>query len=161
MTKIPPSKRTYAFKALQFLAFYGEDFCCLDELAEAVVVDVDQFRFNEDNRFLDRKHLLEICTCLITYDEGADIEVRLAHYSVKEYLTSARMRHGPAAAFSISKTAVDTLVAKTLITYLLDVNYEEPPHVANIIHSATTDESLSWTWDITCAFPLISLAIRR
>jgi hypothetical protein len=55
-------------------------------------VDIEQCTLDKDKRFLDPKSLLDICTCLITFQEGADPEVRLAHYTVQEYLFSERMK---------------------------------------------------------------------
>ena len=46
-------------------------------------------------------------------------EVRLAHYSVKEYLVSDRVRVGAAKKYSISEIAANTLIAETCLAYLL------------------------------------------
>ncbi|MCJ1403803.1 hypothetical protein MMC11_007026 [Xylographa trunciseda] len=48
-------------------------------------------------------------------------KLQLAHFSVKEYLVSERIRDGPASRFKITKTA-DDYIAKTCLTYLLHFN---------------------------------------
>jgi hypothetical protein len=98
LTNISAKNSKFAHRALQLLAF-DSNIIWLSELAEAVVVNDEQCSFDLDDRFLDPKDLLEICTCLITYDEDEYPQVQLAHYSVKEYLVSERMR---AVTFQIS-----------------------------------------------------------
>lgn len=124
LTNIPVNKRKIAHKVLQFLAFDEDDNLSgnADKLAEAVIVDVEQLSFKPEYRFLDRNSLFEICTCLITLT--TDGRVILAHYSVKEYLISKRMRHSQAAAFQISQSAHCVLWAKTSLVYLLDITYD-------------------------------------
>lgn len=61
------------------------------------------------------------------YSEGAytvssetpnDCEIRLAHYSVKEYLASERILQGPCSFFATLDTAAQVLISKTCLTYL-------------------------------------------
>ena len=45
--------------------------------------------------------------------------VKLAHFSVKEYLVSERIQKGVASSFSISKKVAHSLIAQTCLAYLL------------------------------------------
>ena len=101
--KIPQKSSEFAHKVLQLLAFCtieSSGFDKLNALAEAVIVDVEQLSFSPEKRLLDRNALFEICTCLITVT--SEDKVILAHYSVKEYLDSERIKLGPATSFQIS-----------------------------------------------------------
>ncbi len=48
-----------------------------------------------------------------------DCEIRLAHYSVKEYLASERILQGPSSFFATLDTPAQVLITKTCLTYLL------------------------------------------
>jgi hypothetical protein len=119
LIKIHPKNRTYAKRALQLLSIKFID--TLEELTEAVIVDVDRCALNTDDRFLNPEGLLDICTCLITFQKNAKPEVRLAHYSVQEYLVSERMT---ATFFKTSETKATVLAGRISITYLLNLDYE-------------------------------------
>jgi hypothetical protein len=54
----------------------------IEELTEAVIIQIRTFKIYADDR------LLEICECLTIMQE--DRIVNLAHYSVKEYIMSGR-----------------------------------------------------------------------
>lgn len=90
LTKIPPSNQSIAHKALQIISVQD---CTINELAEAMAVDIDQCSFSVDNRLLEPMDLLESCTCLTRIDEHG--RVFFAHYSVKEYLYSDRILNRP------------------------------------------------------------------
>lgn len=89
-------------------------------------MDIEQCKLNIDDRFLDPEALLEICTCLITFQEGDMPQVRLAHYTVQEYLVSERMK---ATFFKTSDVTAKVLAAKVSIIYLLNLDYERLPTV--------------------------------
>lgn len=125
LMKIPQKSSKFAHKVLQLLAFCTADRCGFDKLnalAEAVIVDVEQLSFSPEKRLLDRNALFEICTCLITVT--SEDKVILAHYSVKEYLDSERIKLGPATSFQISKIASEVLGTTICLVYLLDITYE-------------------------------------
>ena len=87
-------------------------------------MDVEQCALNTDDRFLNPEGLLDICTCLITFQENAKPQVRLAHYSVQEYLVSERMK---ATFFKTSEIKAKVLAGKISMTYLLNLDYELLP----------------------------------
>src|ERR1700736_1504323 len=45
--------------------------------------------------------------------------LRLAHFSVKEYLISQRIQNGPAAKYSLLRKDADTSIAHTCLAYLM------------------------------------------
>jgi hypothetical protein len=45
--------------------------------------------------------------------------LKLSHFSVKEYLLSSRIQHGPAALYSVSKRLADTFISHTCLVYLM------------------------------------------
>lgn len=122
LNNIHHKNRIYASRALQLLSISFID--TLEELTEAVIVDVEQCALNIDDRFLNPEGLLDICTCLITFQENAEPQVRLAHYSVQEYLVSERMK---ATFFKTSDIKAKVLAGKISMTYLLNLDYELLP----------------------------------
>jgi hypothetical protein len=123
LTNISARNIKFARRAFQLLAF-DHSIISLSELAEAVVVNDEQCSFDPADRLMDPEDLLEICTCLIAYDEEEFPQVQLAHYSVKEYLVSERARP---AIFQISDRESDIFAAKICITYLLNLPYKDFP----------------------------------
>ncbi len=77
----------------------------LEELAEASAFDLGTGNpeFSLENRLLEPKDILDIGSGLITNRTASDsIEVlEFAHYSVLEFLTSERIKVGPAAFYHI------------------------------------------------------------
>ncbi|KAL9122142.1 MAG: hypothetical protein Q9187_001305 [Circinaria calcarea] len=140
-----------AHLVLQWLAFSARPLT-LREIAEVIAVNFtgDLPKLDIENRLLNPHGILQICSSLITlstkpggwsdliYDEDRS-EVRLAHYSVKEYLVSDRIRAATARKYSISNMAAHELIAETCLAYLLhfdnpeiisDNNLEEYPLLA-------------------------------
>lgn len=116
----------------------------LVEIAETVIIEPDISELDEDARLQRPEDLLEIGRSLFVpgYTESLDkATIELAHYSVKEYLVSERVRNGPAAEFALDKTAAEIHIAQCCLTYLgMDIfeqawqefdrktwDYEEPP----------------------------------
>lgn len=92
---------------------YSQQPLHLDELAEVVAIDVDNYRFDEDEVLRDPSDVITICSSLGVVGEDTRSEddaesdsdeslnevsgdaksyVKLAHYSVKEYLVSERIQ---------------------------------------------------------------------
>jgi ankyrin repeat protein len=117
-----------AFKILQWLAYSARPLQ-IEEVAEVIAVDIkDDPRFDPGNRLREPRDILTICSSLVT--TAASIietrggnsyeieELRLAHFSVKEYLISDRIRTGPAAQYTIEERAEEH-IAQTCLIYLL------------------------------------------
>jgi ankyrin repeat protein len=113
-----------AFLALKWLAFSARPLD-ITELAEAVVVNPrENPRFDPDDRLFSPSELLRFLSGLVTISSskgpGDDrSEIRLAHFSVKEYLISERIKAGPASRYSIREIPANISIAETCIAYLL------------------------------------------
>jgi ankyrin repeat protein len=169
LTRIPDEYWKEAHSILQWIA-YSACPMSLSEVAEAIVIDPQSQRFNPDERLFDIRYVLEICSSLLTLSQekvrryeryvtrsgkedlkyarrvlegDEDRELRLAHYSVKEYLVSDRIKQGPASKFHISENEAHELMAKASLTYL-----------------STFDQPLSVSLSTTASFPLIQYAAR-
>jgi len=140
---------SYAFKILQWLVFSVRPLS-IQEAAEILAIDEEAERgFDPEYRLEDPRDILTICSSLVTIaiakkDHNEDYEeLRLAHYSVKEYLISDRVSHGPASKYDIA-IEPDKSIAQICLLYLL--YFSEP--------------SLS-TYEMHENFPLLSYAVEN
>ena len=132
-------------------------FSTLNALAEAVVVDVEQLSFSPEKRLLDKNYLFEICTCLITLTSKE--EVRLAHYSVKEYLFSERIQRSPTASFQISEIGCGVLAKKICLVYLLDITYDGVCSAKDYLSKFTKDQRYDYNHQLAANFPFLTTAL--
>ena len=106
------------------------------EIIEAIAVDIhDQHRHDCDRRLENCEDLLRIYPGLIDIDVkpavrhyrrirfsgdvSADVEmVRIAHFSVQEYLLSDRIKQGRAAGFAMSAAIGHLQISKVCLSYL-------------------------------------------
>lgn len=154
LTKIPPSNRHIAHKALQIIAIHSG--ITINKLAETMAVDTDQCSFSVDSRLLDPMDLLENCTCLARVDEHGS--VFLSHYSVREYLYSDRILNGAAAAFKMSTNDGYILWSKVLITYLLNFPYQKLPTAEEFFSHDPDEQDKLWE-QTEEEYPLLDLAL--
>jgi len=132
-----------AFAALQWLA-YSERPLYLDELAEAIVIKPNIYSLESRDRLLDPYEVLHICSSLVVLDNediqekdeeyGQYIEpleehtrkvVSFAHFSIKEYLISDRIRKGPSSRFGVSAHAAHAFIGQMCLSYLLAFNKDD------------------------------------
>ncbi|PVH67497.1 hypothetical protein DL98DRAFT_296048, partial [Cadophora sp. DSE1049] len=116
-----------AFRILQWLVYSARPLR-IEEMVEVIAIDTEESRFNPENRLPDPRDLLTICSSLVTTisvtTEGNDgasnetTELRLAHFSVKEYLISDRIRTGTAFQYDIQSRGEEE-IAQSCVTYLL------------------------------------------
>ncbi|KAH8657573.1 ankyrin repeat-containing domain protein [Tricladium varicosporioides] len=119
-----------AFTILQWLV-YSVRPLRIEEVAEVVAIDIDHLRFEAENRLPEPRDVLTICSSLVTstavmVNDGYGVsfeaeELRLAHFSVKEYLISDRVRTIPAPQYNIQLYAEDR-IAQACLIYLLQFN---------------------------------------
>jgi ankyrin repeat protein len=116
-----------ALKILQWLAYSAQPLR-IEEVVEVIAVDVEgDPRFNPERRLPEQQDILTICSSLVTtatvtmeaFEGETSIEVRLAHFSVKEYLVSARVQCGPAAGYTIQEISANMSIAEICLAYLL------------------------------------------
>jgi len=116
-------------KILQCLA-YSQRPLRLEEVAELVTVDVEgDPRFDPERRLPEPLDVMTICSSLVTITKAREKgrrskpfeieEVRLAHFSVKEYLVSERIQVGPAKRYSIRDIHANVSIAEICLAYLL------------------------------------------
>ncbi|PVH67796.1 ankyrin, partial [Cadophora sp. DSE1049] len=116
-----------AFRILQWLIYSARPLR-MEEMVEVIAIDTEQSQFNPENRLADPRDLLTICSSLVTTisvtaegNNGASIEtteLRLAHFSVKEYLISDRIRNGLTFQYDIQSGGEEE-IAQSCLTYLL------------------------------------------
>ena len=143
---------------LQWLTFSARPLI-LEEVAEVVAIDVnDSPRFDPERRLAEPRDILTICSSLITVaidGENSSNSVRLAHFSVKEYLVSERIRLSKAQGFSIQEVDSNGVIAEDCLAYLLQfdkVDSFKPRPVVKDTEYLTSPPSL--TSDDLRKFPL-------
>lgn len=115
--------RHHAIIALHWLSCTRRPLKLL-ELAEAVAVQdsVDEAVscFHSDSRLFRPSLILEICSSLVSSSGmEASSDVRLAHFTVQEYLLSERIYTSPAAAFSVTLAKGNAIMATFCVSYML------------------------------------------
>jgi ankyrin repeat protein len=103
----PESLRELAIKILSWLV-HAQRTLTVKEVQTAVSVEL--YRYDIDEKDLpDRATLLEVCASLVTIDDhGTGDIIRLAHYTVQEYLQEKSIIPGDAA-FTIAMTCLTFL----------------------------------------------------
>ena len=120
-----------AFTALQWLTFSTRPLKTC-ELAEACIVDPDAEKQIDEQKRFPFEQLFDLRPSLVTVTEvkgssemevtdfmkrrySSTLSVRLAHFSVKEYLISERIRTGHAADFSLQAGLANSFIAKSCV----------------------------------------------
>ncbi|KAH8800442.1 nucleoside phosphorylase domain-containing protein [Xylogone sp. PMI_703] len=112
--KIPSAYRFNAIRILQFLVF-SERPLQIEEVVDMLAVDVNNSKFDPDDRMPDPQEISRYCSSLVvvvSQKEGSrsgNDQLQLAHFSVKEYLTSDKIDKDIAKDFQES-TALTTLL---------------------------------------------------
>ena len=120
---IPEEYTEYAVTILRWLV-HAFSPLRLGELAELFAVNVGGSPwFDPDARFLDYKDLLDICSGFVQMENDTKPDgytyVRLAHFSVKEYLVSDRTVTQGLQKFSIPLIQSHQQIAATCLAYML------------------------------------------
>ena len=113
----------------------------VQELIDGVAVEIngDSSGLNQKRRLQDSNGIREICGSFIeiyvaetstvgTESEGEIVTetVRIAHFSVQEYLESERIRHQKAATFSLNGVTAHVEIAQVCLTYLCECSLSQP-----------------------------------
>lgn len=106
----------------------------IDELAEVVTIDGQSDKhFDPERRFPEPRDILRLCPSLLVSTIGESYldnnnhfhnsskaqQVKLAHFSVKEYLLSERIRSSPASRYAVTETHANASIAEDCLTYVL------------------------------------------
>jgi ankyrin repeat domain-containing protein 50 len=134
LLSIDPDFHEYASTALQWLVFAKRPLF-LSELAEAAVIRPEAtVPFDIENRFQSADDILHVLSGLVVtqikgtltynddfyapgYDDDTSPIVRLAHFSVKEYLTSSRILRGPAKIFRLDESLSSRTILESCLSY--------------------------------------------
>lgn len=126
LVNIGESNRPYALRALNWLLVPMETKrLTTDVLAVAVTMPCQGGKFRLEEQLFDPSRLHDIFGCLITVVKGRRGDYfRLAHYTVKEFLLSDRIKleNGPASCFYMDEFSAEILVTRTLLKSLLDLD---------------------------------------
>ncbi|RDL42520.1 Uncharacterized protein BP5553_02499 [Venustampulla echinocandica] len=130
LMSIPEEHQQKALVALQWISHTCEPIT-IEQLTEAVIIDpTAETAFDPRNRIPDPSWLIEILSGLVIesttyrtnvflFSEQAWGElsfIEIAHFSVKEYVNSVRIRSGPAHTFYISEAdAIEAIVQRSLL----------------------------------------------
>ncbi|CUS10698.1 unnamed protein product [Tuber aestivum] len=127
LDSIHETQREYIQRAMHWLSFSAKPLT-LGQLAEAVVIESDVNNYGEDPETLFEIHsLMSICPSLISFEDARDDQssaketrlLRLAHFSVKEYLISDRAAQGPSAYYHISEDKANLLMSHACLSRIL------------------------------------------
>jgi hypothetical protein len=120
-----------ALKILQWLSYSARPLL-LTEIVDVIAVDINcELPFDPERRLLEPLDILTICSSLVTVAPGTiknelgkitRMEVRLAHFSVKEYLVSKRIQAGPASRYGMRDIEAHTSIAQICIAYFLHLD---------------------------------------
>lgn len=163
---LPPVYLQDTIKLLQILA-WSERPLRIEEAVDYLAVELDsegcEAGFDEDNRLPVPKEIVRFCSSLVTvvrtseytrkYRESTprDVreqyrsreELRLAHYSVKEYLTSGRCQIDEFR-FHLDQATSATYIASALLTYLLQLQTDLPKQAIILRFPLTLYSASHW-----------------
>lgn len=131
----------------------------LIEVAEAAVIEPGVL-IDADLRLTDPYDILDMCSGLVTtsINDANQVEIRLVHISLKEYLLSNIILDGPASHFAVSSISAHEFIAASCLSYILaTAEYEViDDNADDIISPEVARETVQATEK---AFPLLSYAV--
>ncbi|KAI0435423.1 hypothetical protein F5Y09DRAFT_327738 [Xylaria sp. FL1042] len=126
VANIPHRDRPIAARLLQFLC-YSERPLTLEEAVDCIAVNISAQRFDPENRIPVPREISGYCSNLVAIGERAGVwnhggrkivtEIRLAHYSVREYFVSNRLDRN--IAIDLEETTARASIASVCLIYLL------------------------------------------
>ena len=146
LTEIHEDYREDALTALKWLTFSERPLMLNELVAALLLAPGKQPAYNPEYRLSDPYDIMQILPGLVsisTNTKSGGEEIRLAHFSVKEYLMSTRIRCEPASYFG-----TDTVTANQFLTEAC---------LAYILHAATATECTDSGEDLQL-FPLLHYA---
>ena len=102
------------------------------ELIDGIAVEIEGFKLNSKSRLQDFNDIREICVGFVDigydailtgesyYEEDLIPTVRIAHFSVQEYLVSERIQYQRATIFSLNSVTAHAEIAQICLVYLLE-----------------------------------------
>ena len=129
LCSIPREDSEDATKILQWLTYSARPLR-IEEVAEIVAVNTKGEPYlNPKDRLVEPKEVLSICSSLVTTEEHQnprsdtpEQRVRLAHFSVQEYLITERIQSSAAGKYAIREINTHESIAATCLAYLLHLD---------------------------------------
>lgn len=140
---IDQSYRQMTINAFQWLAFSKRPLR-IEELAEAVLIDPKATpSFDRIERWYDSHDMLKVLSSLVTvsirkewhFEDELEIkEIRLAHFSVKEYLISIQPKPADLSQIFVTEVTADQFITESCLLYMksiaeLEDNYPMRPNL--------------------------------
>ena len=119
----------YAMRILQWLTFSARPLS-VTEVAQVVAIDVAREpAFDRNEVLVDPLEALDICSSLVTITKNEEDGrlgptqqiIALAHYSVREYLVSDRIRQGSAKQYSMQEAVCQSAITRGSLKYLMQL----------------------------------------
>lgn len=131
LKNLPREHEHHTIRLLQFLV-YSERPLRINEAMDAIAVDLNERpRFNPENRMPAPDEILRYCSSLAVrverkakHTEATIAEIQLAHFSVKDYLTSNHIEERIAQHFK--ETIACSSIAEVCLAYLLELEKNLP-----------------------------------
>ncbi|KAI9763310.1 MAG: hypothetical protein M1839_006521, partial [Geoglossum umbratile] len=125
LAKIDEADVEPASRALTWITFSASPLK-IEELVEAIAISPGQAEMDEELRLTNPSDIFDICGNLLLLTSET---VGLAHYSVKEYLTSERISSKPSriSRFAVSKEPSHREITNTCLTYLSFKDFDSGP----------------------------------
>lgn len=131
LKNLPPEHEHHTIRLLQFLV-YSERPLRINEAMDAIAVDLNERpRFKPENRMPAPDEILSYCSSLAVrverkakHTEATIAEIQLAHFSVKDYLTSNHIEERIAQHFK--ETIACSSIAEVCLAYLLELEKNLP-----------------------------------
>ncbi|OAQ67814.1 nacht and ankyrin domain-containing protein [Pochonia chlamydosporia 170] len=126
LSNLPDAYAPDTRRILQFLTF-SERPLLIEEAVDAIAVDLDHKpHFNHGNRMPVPLEIARFCSSLVVLSknilEGGQVvkELKLAHFSVQEYLMSDRLH--PGIAMYLGEVAAKVSITQVCLAYLLELD---------------------------------------
>ena len=123
MARIPRENQAFAKEAMLWLSFAFRPLT-LTELCETFAFNESDTTVDPSDRLLDASDLLRWCQGLITYHSRTS-HITLSHSSVRTYLVSDHIKHGPSSFFSVDENVVDRLLFRKCLAYMMFTDFSK------------------------------------
>lgn len=90
----------------------------LDQIMEGIAVEIGKTTIDHENKSNDPEDIMDVCRGLISMDNKSR-KLRLAHFTVKEYLVSTDISQGPVADYYMPPGTSNAELTKVCLTYLM------------------------------------------
>ncbi|KAL4799322.1 hypothetical protein BDV19DRAFT_385569 [Aspergillus venezuelensis] len=136
----------------------------VDDIKEAMITNAQGIRLLDPRDILDLLPSIFVSTPplnldLTTLRDNENIEnqqVRLAHFSVKQYLTSAGIQSGPASQYAVTEAKAHACIAQVCIAYLLQFN-QPYPAMADVIQTSPLLRYAANYWSLHARLALANI----